>query len=37
MQFNPFGKEFKCDTCDQKFKTETELEQHKIEHNLQFR
>jgi C2H2-type zinc finger len=32
MQFNLFGKKFKCDTCGQKFKTETELEQHKIEH-----
>ena len=32
MQFNKFGKKFKGGTCGQKFKTENELEQRKIEH-----
>ena len=33
MQFNLFGKKFKCLVCGKKFKTEGELEQHgRIEH-----
>ncbi|PWU81309.1 MAG: hypothetical protein DLM72_07660 [Candidatus Nitrosopolaris wilkensis] len=29
MQFNLFGKKFKCIVCGKKFKTEVELEQHR--------
>ncbi|MRN41533.1 MAG: hypothetical protein FIO02_10885 [Nitrosopumilales archaeon] len=29
MQFNLFGKKFKCDNCGKKFKSQTELEQHR--------
>jgi len=30
MKFNIFGKKkFKCNTCEKKFKTESELEQHR--------
>jgi stress-induced morphogen len=29
MQFNLFGKKFKCAVCSKKFKTDSELEQHR--------
>jgi hypothetical protein len=30
MKFNIFGKKkFKCNNCEKKFKTESELEQHR--------
>jgi DNA-directed RNA polymerase subunit RPC12/RpoP len=29
MQFTLFGKKFKCATCGKKFKTDSELEQHR--------
>jgi hypothetical protein len=29
MDFNFFSKKFKCNTCNEKFKTEAELSQHK--------
>lgn len=29
MQFTLFGKKFKCATCSKKFKTDSELEQHR--------
>jgi hypothetical protein len=29
MQFNLFGKKFKCNNCGKKFKTEAELAEHR--------
>jgi len=35
MQFNLFGKKFKCATCGKKFRSDTDLEKHrKTDHNI---
>jgi hypothetical protein len=38
MKFPSFGvggKKFKCDSCNEKFKTEAELEDHKVRQHAQ--